>query len=138
MMTALWHPDALPSLALGRHHSALRPLPGVATHSRRPGTTLDGGWTGSPTQSKATLNITGFFVAWDDNSFTSLKRNLGALGVLVSEWWRLEAGGTLSPESPGKNANMRAYVAVHCPGLPMMPLVNNYDPIMNCKGLVEA
>ncbi|GMA14285.1 glycosyltransferase (plasmid) [Deinococcus metallilatus] len=128
MVVALWRPDVLPPLPLAARPPGLRPLTGVGQGPHLRDTALDGGWTGARAPAGAPLNVTGFFVAWDDNSFSSLKRNLGALDVLVPEWWHLGPGGTLLPESPGKNANLRRYVAAQRPGLPVMPLVNNYDP----------
>lgn len=123
---SLWRPEPLPD-----------PHPGVAALPRLRASglgavhhagTRPGAWTASAPAPGASLNVTGFFVAWDDNSLSSLRRNLGALDVLVPEWWHLGAGGTLRPESPGKNAAMLRLVAAERPGLPVMALVNNYDP----------
>lgn len=122
-LLGLWQPDALPALHLGQHARQLHSLSAASGAQAGP----DAAWTNAG-GSDSPLNVTGFFVAWDDNSFSSLKRNLSALDVLVPEWWHLGTGGTLQPESPGKNANMLAFVARKRPNLPIMPLVNNYDP----------
>ncbi|MFC6659739.1 polysaccharide deacetylase family protein [Deinococcus multiflagellatus] len=121
-LLGLWQPDALPALHLGHHARELRAL-----QTSRSQEGPEAGWSGGGPGQAAPLQVTGFFVAWDDNSLSSLKHNLGALDVLAPEWWHLGAGGTLVPESPGKNAGMLAYVARHRPGLPITPLVNNYD-----------
>ncbi len=131
LLTALWHPAALPALHLAGRAPGLRPLTGVVQRVGTGTAGPDEGYAGvgAGTSSRAApLNVTGFFVAWDDNSLSSLKRNLGTLDVLVPEWWHLGTGGALLAESPGKNAAMRAYVTAQRPGLPVMPLVNNYDP----------
>ncbi len=126
MTVALWNPDALPHMQLGNHVSDLRPVRGesnAAAHT----TGGDYRWTPAAVKRNAPLNATGFFVAWDDNSLSSLKRNLGQLDVLVPEWWHLGAGAALVPESPAKNAAMLDYVRSQRPTLPVMPLINNYD-----------
>ena len=125
MTLALWQPDALPAMHLSAHPSGLRPFLGVAQHKL--GSSEHTPWSAAPT-AHTPLNVTGFFVAWDDNSLSSLKRNLGQLDVLVPEWWHLGAGGSLLPESSVKNAGMLSLVRQRRPNLKIMPLVNNYDP----------
>ena len=88
LLTALWHPAALPALHLGDRTPGLRPLTGVVQHAGRAAAGPDesyAGVTGDASTRAAPLNVTGFFVAWDDNSLSSLKRNLGTLDVLVPE-----------------------------------------------------
>ncbi|MEO6391722.1 MAG: glycosyltransferase [Pyrinomonadaceae bacterium] len=66
----------------------------------------------------------GFYVNWDDASYSSLKRNLGELDWLVPEWIRLRDGDDplLTDIEP------RAIDLVHKekPGMPILPLVQNY------------
>lgn len=121
---ALWRPDALPSVALQGQRVNLHP---ASTRLAPPSTPSESAWSDA-SASGSPLNTTGFFVAWDDNSLSSLKRNIGSLSVLVPEWWHLGAGASLLAESPGKNANMLKFVSEKRPDLPIMPLVNNYDP----------
>lgn len=126
-LLALWRPATLPTFTLSSHQPRDHRM-SVGRTDEASATTPP--WTGpSVNPDSAALNVTGFFVPWDDNSFSSLKRNVGALDVLVPEWWHLGAGGTLQPESPAKNANMLAFVRQQRPNLPVMPLINNYDSV---------
>ncbi len=69
----------------------------------------------------------GHFVNWDENSFSSLKRNAGALDVLVAEWLHLGDDGSLVPDNPQKEQLVRKWVAANATDLKIYPLVNNYD-----------
>jgi cellulose synthase/poly-beta-1,6-N-acetylglucosamine synthase-like glycosyltransferase/peptidoglycan/xylan/chitin deacetylase (PgdA/CDA1 family)/spore germination protein YaaH len=69
----------------------------------------------------------GHFVNWDENSFSSLKRNAGALDVLVAEWLRLGDDGALVRDNPRKEETVRKWIAANAAGLEIYPLVNNYD-----------
>jgi cellulose synthase/poly-beta-1,6-N-acetylglucosamine synthase-like glycosyltransferase/peptidoglycan/xylan/chitin deacetylase (PgdA/CDA1 family)/spore germination protein YaaH len=69
----------------------------------------------------------GYFVNWDDNSFSSLKRNAHALDVLIVEWLHLSGSiGSLRRSDPGKEALVRTWVTANAPQLKLFPLVNNY------------
>ena len=74
-----------------------------------------------------TPEVTGFYVNWDDNSFSSLRQHLGNLTELDAEWLHFTASG-LTPDDPAKTASLLAYLhTVQAPGLRVVPLVNNYD-----------
>ena len=74
-----------------------------------------------------TPEVTGFYVNWDDNSFSSLKQHLGNLTELDAEWLHFTASG-LTPDDPAKTASLLAYLrAEQTIGLRVVPLVNNYD-----------
>lgn len=67
----------------------------------------------------------GFYVNWDDASYSSLKRNLGELDWLVPEWIRLRDGD----DPLITDIEPRAIDLVHKdkPGIPILPLVQNYQ-----------
>jgi cellulose synthase/poly-beta-1,6-N-acetylglucosamine synthase-like glycosyltransferase/peptidoglycan/xylan/chitin deacetylase (PgdA/CDA1 family)/spore germination protein YaaH len=69
----------------------------------------------------------GFFVDWDPASFTSLQENLQRLSVLMPEWLALSGSdGTFAQDDPATEASTLAYLRTHRPGVPVVPLVNNY------------
>ncbi len=69
----------------------------------------------------------GFFVNWDDASFSSLKKNIGNLDLLVPEWLHLTGpDGGIREDDPEKTAQALAFVRANKPSLPIMPLVNNF------------
>jgi cellulose synthase/poly-beta-1,6-N-acetylglucosamine synthase-like glycosyltransferase/peptidoglycan/xylan/chitin deacetylase (PgdA/CDA1 family)/spore germination protein YaaH len=78
----------------------------------------------------------GFYVNWDDTSFTSLKQNLASLDTLIPEWLHLaSADGNISVDDPAKQAQVLSYIHEHRPNLPIVPLVNNFDsPHMRWEG----
>lgn len=122
---ALRQPETLPALHLTRRATPTHPLLPASHATGQADVTR---WTPRSAPTGGPLNVTGFFVAWDDNSLSSLKRNLGTLDALVPEWWHLGPDGALQPESPGKNARMLDFVRATRATLPIFPLVNNYDP----------
>jgi cellulose synthase/poly-beta-1,6-N-acetylglucosamine synthase-like glycosyltransferase/peptidoglycan/xylan/chitin deacetylase (PgdA/CDA1 family) len=70
----------------------------------------------------------GYFVNWDDNSFSSLKRNAQSLDGLFVEWLHLSGSmGALTRSDPGKEALVRGWVSANAPQLKLFPLVNNYN-----------
>jgi len=71
--------------------------------------------------------VTGFYVNWDDNSFSSLKQHLGSLTELDAEWLHFTSHG-LSQDDQVKTAALLAYLrSQRASGLRVVPLVNNYD-----------
>ncbi len=49
--------------------------------------------------SPANTEVIGFYVDWDDNSFTSLKQNISHIDKLIPEWLHLtDATGTIAPD----------------------------------------
>lgn len=72
--------------------------------------------------------LIGFYVNWDDTSFTSLKQNLSTLDKLMPEWLHLaSADGSISLDDPSKQAQVLAYIHARRPELPIVPLVNNFN-----------
>src|SRR5262249_52637605 len=70
----------------------------------------------------------GYYVNWDDTSFTSLKQNLAQIDTLMPEWLHLaSADGTLVIDDAPKQTQVLTYIHEHKPGLPIVPLVNNFN-----------
>lgn len=71
----------------------------------------------------------GFYVNWDDSSYTSLKRNFNQLDWLVPEWVRL-SGDEKSPlvlDIEDENAKKAIeLLQQEKPSMPILPLVQNY------------
>jgi cellulose synthase/poly-beta-1,6-N-acetylglucosamine synthase-like glycosyltransferase/peptidoglycan/xylan/chitin deacetylase (PgdA/CDA1 family)/spore germination protein YaaH len=81
----------------------------------------------SPAASTAAAALRyGHLVNWDENSFSSLKRNAGALDVLVAEWLHLGDHGALAIDNLQKERIVRKWVAANARDLEIFPLVNNY------------
>ncbi len=77
---------------------------------------------------RAQSEVIGFFVNWDEASFTSLQNNLTRLDKLIPEWLHLsDAQGNLAVDDPVMQAKVLALVRARRPSLPIMALVNNYD-----------
>jgi cellulose synthase/poly-beta-1,6-N-acetylglucosamine synthase-like glycosyltransferase/peptidoglycan/xylan/chitin deacetylase (PgdA/CDA1 family)/spore germination protein YaaH len=73
-------------------------------------------------------DLTGFFVNWDDTSFTSLKENIQSLDRLMPEWLHLTDGsGRIELDQPAHQQEVMAFVARAKPALRIVPLVNNFD-----------
>ena len=71
--------------------------------------------------------VTGFYVNWDDNSFSSLKQHLKSLTELDAEWLHLTSAG-LTPDDPVKSTALLSYLQAHqSTHLRLVPLINNYD-----------
>jgi len=69
-----------------------------------------------------------FFVNWDDASMSSLKQNLDSLDMVIPEWLHLAAeDGSLREDDPNRQSQVTEYIRVHCPTLPIMPLINNWN-----------
>jgi cellulose synthase/poly-beta-1,6-N-acetylglucosamine synthase-like glycosyltransferase/peptidoglycan/xylan/chitin deacetylase (PgdA/CDA1 family) len=66
----------------------------------------------------------GFYVNWDDSSYASLKRNLSELDWVVPEWVRLGEGG--DPLAIDVDPRALDLIRRERPGLPILPLVQNY------------
>ncbi|NOT48488.1 MAG: polysaccharide deacetylase family protein, partial [Acidobacteria bacterium] len=67
----------------------------------------------------------GFYVNWDDSSFTSLKRNIGSLDWLVPEWIRLsdDVNSPLLLDIDNKALDL---IQQEKPAMPILPLLQNY------------
>ncbi len=71
--------------------------------------------------------LIGFYVNWDDTSFTSLKKNLDHLDKLIPEWLHLtNADGSIGIDDPPKLKQALDYIRQHRPDLAIAPLVNNF------------
>lgn len=70
----------------------------------------------------------GFYVNWDENSFSSLVRNARNLDVVIAEWLHVDgAGGAMRRNDPVRERRMRNWVAEKAPALEVLPLINNYN-----------
>ena len=66
----------------------------------------------------------GFYVNWDDSSYSSLNRNLSQLDWIVPEWVRLQDG--VDPLVRNIDPRVIDLLQRHRPDLRVMPLVQNY------------
>ncbi len=67
----------------------------------------------------------GFYVNWDDSSYTSLKQNLNELDWVVPEWIRL-SGDENNPLILDVDEKALKLVQENKPNMPLVPLVQNY------------
>nr|HQU84290.1 polysaccharide deacetylase family protein [Pyrinomonadaceae bacterium] len=67
----------------------------------------------------------GFYVNWDDSSYTSLKRNYEQLDWLVPEWIRL-SGDSNNPLALDIDQKAVDLIRQEKPSMPILPLVQNY------------
>lgn len=67
----------------------------------------------------------GFYVNWDDSSYTSLKRNYNQLDWLVPEWIRL-SGDDKTPLVLDIDQKAVDLIQQEKPTMPVLPLVQNY------------
>ncbi|GGJ77225.1 hypothetical protein GCM10008939_21630 [Deinococcus aquiradiocola] len=118
---------ALPGLALldtapaqERRTFMERVHPGTPVAAFAPALPAAHGTRGAP-------EVTGFYVNWDDNSFSSLRQHLSSLTELDPEALHFTDAGLL-PDDPVKTANLLAFLhAQPGRGVRLVPLVNNYD-----------
>ncbi len=86
------------------------------------------GQTAAGPRRAAPSRLLGFYVNWDDTSFSSLKENVGRIDELIPEWLHLaDAQGALSADDPTTTASVLAFLRQARPGLPIAPLVNNFN-----------
>ncbi|GAC1414140.1 MAG: glycosyltransferase [Candidatus Doudnabacteria bacterium] len=70
----------------------------------------------------------GFFVDWDDSSFSSLKQNLPNLDIVIGEWIHLnDTKGNLDEENRARTDLAISYVREHKPSAELFALINNYQ-----------
>lgn len=67
----------------------------------------------------------GFFVNWDDSSIASLRENIQSMDWVVPEWIRL-SGDAKDPLVLDIDQDALDVVASKKPGMPVLPLVQNY------------
>ena len=80
----------------------------------------------------------GFYVNWDDSSYSSLKENINSLNWVVPEWIRLsdDPANPLVLDIDQKAIDL---IQQQKPGLPVLPLVQNYkNEQWNSEGLAKA
>jgi cellulose synthase/poly-beta-1,6-N-acetylglucosamine synthase-like glycosyltransferase/peptidoglycan/xylan/chitin deacetylase (PgdA/CDA1 family)/spore germination protein YaaH len=70
----------------------------------------------------------GFYVNWDDSSYSSLKRNLRQLDWLVPEWIRLGDPNAMNGDLLVRDIDPKALDLIRRerPEMPILPLVQNY------------
>ena len=70
----------------------------------------------------------GYLVNWDDNSFSSLKRNAPQLDAAILEWLYIpDSTGSIAHDDGEKETLVLKWAKSEAPSLRLMPLVNNYD-----------
>jgi cellulose synthase/poly-beta-1,6-N-acetylglucosamine synthase-like glycosyltransferase/peptidoglycan/xylan/chitin deacetylase (PgdA/CDA1 family)/spore germination protein YaaH len=70
----------------------------------------------------------GFYVNWDENSFSSLTKNARNLDVVIAEWLHMDGpNGGIRRNDLARERKMRAWLADKAPRLEVLPLINNYD-----------
>lgn len=73
--------------------------------------------------------IIGFYVNWDDTSFTSLKSNFKNIDELIPEWLHLaDADGNIIVDDQGRQSATLDFLKQNNANLPVAPLINNYNP----------
>ena len=75
---------------------------------------------------KTASRVIGFYVNWDDNSFTSLKQNIQNLDVLMPEWLHLN-NSEVSVDDLVKQTKALEFVRRVRPNLKIDVLINNYN-----------
>jgi cellulose synthase/poly-beta-1,6-N-acetylglucosamine synthase-like glycosyltransferase/spore germination protein YaaH/peptidoglycan/xylan/chitin deacetylase (PgdA/CDA1 family) len=81
-----------------------------------------------PLNAPGQTQVIGFYVNWDDNSFTSLKQNINSIDKLIPEWLHLvDASGAIVEDDSAKQQRVLNYIQQVRPDLPIVPLINNYD-----------
>ncbi len=85
-------------------------------------------WGTSASSTQTNSQIIGFYVNWDDTSFTSLKRNIGELDILMPEWLHLsDQPDQLTIDDLDREKQVLDLVQQRKPTLQILPLVNNFN-----------
>jgi peptidoglycan-N-acetylglucosamine deacetylase len=69
----------------------------------------------------------GFYVNWDDNSFESLKQNIGNMDEMIPEWLNLGSNGEVSIIDRAGQERAMDFIKQSRPDLKIVPLINNYN-----------
>lgn len=70
----------------------------------------------------------GFYVNWDENSFSSLTKNAKYLDVVIAEWLHMDGvDGEIRRNDLARERKMRNWLAEKAPNLEVLPLINNYS-----------
>ncbi|MES1190257.1 MAG: glycosyltransferase [Steroidobacter sp.] len=68
-----------------------------------------------------------FYVNWDDNSWVSLKRNLGNFDTLIAEWLHLsDKTGNIIVDDAHKQDMALRYIRARRADMPIVALINNF------------
>ena len=68
-----------------------------------------------------------FYVNWDDNSWVSLKHNVGNIDTLIAEWLHLsDAGGQVRIDDSKQQDIVLRYVRAQRADMPIVALINNF------------
>ena len=134
LLASVLFPSMLPSLGL-RATTALRSGPRLAPRvqaaakpvrrsipvNRRPARIEP------PKSAPESTETIGYFVNWDEASFSSLKANLDAIDLLVPEWLHVYGpDGSLEEDDAESQLAVLEYLRESRPSLRILPLVNNY------------
>ena len=115
-------PKPIPNRSERRFQRAKQRLTKNLAKARLPGTSP------VPAAPRGPSEFIGYYVNWDDTSFTSLKQNLASIDKLIPEWLHLaNADGTLAIDDPPKQMQVLTYIRKHRPALRIAPLVNNFN-----------
>jgi peptidoglycan-N-acetylglucosamine deacetylase len=71
--------------------------------------------------------VAGFYVNWDDNSFESLKQNIGSMDEMIPEWLNLGSSGEAAVIDQMGQKKALDYIRQNRPDLKIIPLINNYN-----------
>lgn len=134
LLASVVFPSIIPALGL-RTTTALRsgprlaPRAEVAAKSSRPSNVTKRRLARAETAKIAPANTEtiGFFVNWDETSFSSLKANLNALDLLVPEWLHIYgADGKLEEDDEEARRSVLEFIRENRPSLRILPIVNNW------------
>ncbi len=136
LIFSVFHNPHLPSLSLGTKRDSLSSAhrdghPKFNQNDLLPDSKTNELIAAAAKMSTAVANkseIIGFFVNWDDHSFSSLQQHVSQIDKLIPEWLHLEqADGTISIDDRHKQEQVLAYTRQHRPDLKIVPLINNFD-----------
>jgi len=130
---------ALPDLNLASEVAQGRIAPGVALTNKGENKTVEP--VSLPaTQEKNPENVAinsqengqkpvaaGFYVNWDDNSFESLKQNIGSMDEMIPEWLNLGSSGEVAVIDQAGQDKAMNYITQNRSDLKIVPLINNYN-----------
>lgn len=73
------------------------------------------------------VNLSAFYVEWDDAAFQSLKTNAGKISKLSAEELSFDFSGSVAVRNPEKFERTKAYLKNAKTELEFVPLVSNFD-----------
>lgn len=72
--------------------------------------------------------VLAYFVNWDDNSFTSLKKNINSIDILIPEWLHLgEQIGEVILDDFQRQEEVLLFISENKKEIEIMPLINNFN-----------